>query len=272
MELLGAPKSGFKLTLDVAPMQLTLRSRPDPALLYLVVGAALLLGVAGAVLGAPTRSVLEAGLFAALFSPILLFLVISALRLRATCFVDRERHELVIHEQGYLGHWTWRYPLEEVGSVWLYATPPSSPLEAGRKYLLCLAVGDAAYRLAEGRSAASLETVGSLLARFLGVPLERAERPAPVQAGRRRLLIGVLLYVIPVTAAVALLGLSIPRGADDWAVPSTLAAIVLSQVAALLTLLYYRRHATGDAAVSTPATSVPGEVAPVAAGEPNRVP
>jgi hypothetical protein len=257
VDLLGAPKSGFKLSLDVEPTQLTLRSRLDPALLYLVVGAAVLLGILGALLGAPDRSVVEAGLFAALFSPIALFLVVSAARLRATCVVDRERDELRLQERGYWGGWEQRYPLEQVGAVLLLTTPPSGPLGAGRSYLLCLAVGDGAYVLAEARYTQSLEPAGRLLARFLGVPLDRNDQVVLSTAQRRRLLVGVLLYVVPVTAAVALLGISIPESGDSWAFSTTLSAIVLSQVGALLTLLYYRRRkperAAGEPTVGEPA-------------------
>jgi hypothetical protein len=244
VDLLGAPKSGLKLSVDVAPAQLVLRSRPDPALLYLVLGAAALLGIFGALLAAPARAALEAGLFATLISPIALFLVVSGLRLRATCTVDCERNELRLKERRYLGDWEHIYPLEQVGAVFLLAAPPSGPLDAGRTYQLCLQVPDGAYVLAESGSAGALESTGRLLARFLGVPLERGGHTVVrTSAGRRRLLIGVLLYAIPVTIAVALLSLSIPERPSTWVFPTTLAAIVLSQVGALLTLLYYRRRA-----------------------------
>jgi hypothetical protein len=250
VDLLGAPKSGFRLSVDVAPTQLVLRSRPDPALLYLVLGAAALLGILGAVLAAPERAALEAGLFAALVSPIALFLVVSGLRLRATCIVDCERSELRLKERRYLGEWEHVYPLEQVGAVFLVAAPPSGPLDAGRTYQLCLAVPDGAYVLAESASASALESTGRLLARFLGVPLERdGHTVVRTSAGRRRLLVGVLLYAIPVTVAVALLSVNIPERGASWVFPTTLAAIVLSQVGALLTLLYYRRRVPPHAQV-----------------------
>ncbi len=254
MDLLGAPKSGFKLSVDVAPTQVVVRSRPDPALLYLVLGTAALLGILGAVLAAPARAALEAGLFAALVSPIALFLIVSGLRLRAICTVDCERNELRLKERRYFGSWAHIYPLEQVGPVLLLPAPPSGPLDAGLTYQLCLAVPDGAYVLAESSSAGALESTGRLLARFLGVALER-EGHAVVRtsAGRRRLLIGVLLYAIPVTVAIALLSLSIPERGTTWVFPTTLAAIVLSQVGALLTLLYYRRHAPPPADVEAAA-------------------
>ena len=272
MELLGAPKSGFRLSVDLAPTHLILRSKPDPALLYLVVGAALLLGLLGALLAAPARAALEAGLFAAMFSPIAMFLVFSAARLRATCLVDCERNELRLKERRYLGHWERVYPLEQVGAVFLLAAPPSGPLDAGRAYQLCLAVPDGAYVIAESANAASLESAGRLLARFLGVPLER-EGHAIVRttAGRRRLLIGVLLYAVPATIAITLLSLSIPERGSAWVFPTTLAAIVLSQVGALLTLLYYRRHTPAAPAVPRPAPPV-GAESPVVVGDHEQVP
>jgi len=263
VDLLGAPKSGLKLSVEVAPTQLVLRSRPDPALLYLVLGAAALLGIFGAVLAAPARAALEAGLFAALVSPVALFLVVSGLRLRATCTVDCARNELRLKERRYLGEWEHVYPLEELGAVFLLAAPPSGPLDAGRTYQLCLAVPDGAYVLAESGSLGALESTGRLLARFLGVPLERGGHTVVRRsAGRRRLLIGVLLYAIPITIAVALLSLSIPDRGSTWTFPTTLAAIVLSQVGALLTLLYYRRRA--PAAAPEPAEEpAPEAAAPV---------
>jgi hypothetical protein len=256
VDFLGTPKSGFKLTVDVEPTRLVLRSRPDPALLYLVIGAALLLGLFGAILAAPARAALEAGLFAALFSPIAVFLVLSAARLRASCTVDCERNELRLHERRYLSRWERVYPLEQVSAVFLVAAPPSGPLDAGRTHQLCLAVPDGAYVIAESASAASLESAGRLIARFLSVPLERDGRiVVRAPAGSRRLLVGVLLYAIPVTAILALLSLSIPERGSSWVFPTTLAAIVLSQVGALLTLLYYRRR------VPPPPAETPAAVA-----------
>lgn len=272
MQLLGAPKSGFKLSVDLAPTQLVLHSRPDPALLYLVLGAAVLLGLAGALLAAPARAALEAGLFAALFSPIAVFLVISALRLRATCTVDCERGELRLRERRYVSEWEQTYPLERVGPVFVLAAPPTAPLDAGPTYQLCLAVPDGAYVIAESGNAAFLESVGRLLARFLGVPLERGG-PAVLRApaGRRRLLIGVLLYAIPVTVVLALLSLSIPERGSTWVFPTTMAAIVLSQVGALLTLLYYRRRAPRVAAPPEPLPRGLQETS-AAIGDPDRSP
>jgi hypothetical protein len=272
VDLFGAPKSGMKLSVDVAATQLVLRSRPDPALLYLVLGAAALLGILGAVLAAPERAALEGGLFAALVSPVALFLVISGLRLRATCTVDCERSALRLKERRYLGEWEHVYPLDQVGAVFLLLAPPSGPLDAGRTYQLCLAVPDGAYLLAESDSAAALESPGRLLARFLGVPLERGGHTVVrTSAGHRRLLIGVLLYAVPVTVAVALLSVSIPDRVTTWVFPTTLAAIVLSQVGALLTLLYYRHH------VPPPTETNPGEHAATettapALGEPDGSP
>jgi hypothetical protein len=242
VELLGAPKSGFKLSADVTPATLMLSSRLDPALLYLVVGAAVLLGLVGAALAAPARVVLEAGLFAALFSPIALFLVVSALRIRASCAVDLERGRLRLAESRYLGGWERSYRIEDVGPVLLLSTAPASLPRIGRNYLLCLALPDGAYLLGESPAEESLLLVGRLLAQFLGVPLERHEQAVVAAPGRRRFVVGALLYAVPVTAAVAALSISIPELGSNWVFPTTLAAIVLSQVGAILTLLYYRRR------------------------------
>ena len=269
MDFLGAPKSGFKLSVDVEPTRLVLRSRPDPALLYLVIGAAVLLGLFGALLAAPARAALEAGLFAALFSPIAVFLVLSAARLRATCTVDCERNELRLRERRYLGNWERVYPLEQVGAVFLVAAPPSGPLDAGRTYQLCLAVPDGAYVIAESAGAASLESAGRLVARFLGEPLDRDGRAVVrAPAGRRRLLVGVLLYAVPITVILAMLSLSIPEHGSSWVFPTTLAAIVLSQVGALLTLLYYRRRVPQPPATPPPAAAE----APVAVADREQAP
>jgi hypothetical protein len=145
-------------------------------------------------------------------------------------------------EQGYVGIWERELPLDQVGSVYLLRRTPTAPLGAARSYVLCLAIPDGAYVLAEGIRPESLEFSGHLLARFLGVRLERHDQPAALAAERRRTLVGVLLYTVPVTAAIALLGLSIPQRDARWVFPTILAAIVLSQVGALLTLLYYRRR------------------------------
>ena len=141
----------------------------------------------------------------------------------------------------------------------------------GRSYLLCLAVPGGAYLVAEGPSAGALEPTGQLLARFLGVPLERDVGVVVTVAGRRRLLIGVLLYAAPVTAAITLLGLSIPDSGSRWVFPTTLAAIVFSQVGAILALLYYRRREPAVAATPAPRAQQMGrEHAAVPLGEPER--
>ena len=249
MDLVGESKSGFTLHLELAPAQLVLRSRPDARLLYLVLGAALLLGLLGAVLAAPTREVLEAGLFVALFSPIALFLMLSALGLRAVCTVDRERNSLRWIERSYLGERKGCYSLEQVGNVFLFPGPPGPSPGASRAYLLCLAVPEGAYLVAEGPSRDSLEPTARTLARFLGVALDQNER-AVVSVGRpQRLLVAVLLYAAPVTAAITVLGLSIPPSGAAWVFPTTMTAIVLSQVGAILALLYYRRRGPTVAAL-----------------------
>lgn len=241
-ELVGAPKAGLRLSFSATPTSLVVASRLDPALLYLVLGAAILLGVIGAVLAAPDRSVLQAGLFAALCSPIGLFLMVSALRLRCCCVIDRTRNELRIREHGYFTVWQRRYPLEEVGCVYLLTTAGAELRVGGPYYLLGVAVPDGLYLLAEGRHGPPLEAVGRELARYLGVPLARRERPALAAGGRRRLLVGVLLYTAPVSVAVALLGTYLPDTSSAWALSTTLTAIILSQIGAILALLYYRQR------------------------------
>jgi hypothetical protein len=267
LELLGAPKSGFKLSADVAPTSIVLTSRLDPALLYLVVGAAVLLGLIGAALAAPARAVLEAGLFAALFSPIALFLVISALRLRATCTIDLAADRVKLLERRYLGRWQRDYRLEDIGSVLLLPAAPPGFLGAGRNFLLCLALPDCAYLLGESPSEESLAEPGRLLAQFLGVPFERQAAAAVVATGRRRFAVGVLLYAVPVTAAVAWLSFSIPERGTGWVFPTVLVAIVLSQVGAILTLLYYRRHVPAPAAVNPRAAAGVDPPLPVVRGD-----
>jgi hypothetical protein len=242
MDLLGTPKSGFKVAIEITPTQLVWRSQPDMALLYLVLGAAGILGLVAAVLSAPGHTTLEAGLFATVFSPIALFLAISAIRLRARCTVDLDRDRLTLQEQGYFSSRLLSYALDEVGAVYLLARPPSGPLGPARSFALCLAVPGGAYLLAEGLRSDALESTGQLLARFLGVRLEREEAPLSVSPQRVRALVGVLLYAVPVTAAIALLSLSIPAPDSRWVFPTILAAVVLSQVGALLTLLYYRHR------------------------------
>ena len=249
IELVGAPKTGLRLTIDSTPTRLTLVSRLDPALLYLVLGAAILLGIVGAVWAAPDRSVLQAGLFAALCSPIALFLMISALRLRFVCVVDRARNELRIRERGYLTVWQRRYALENVERVYLLSVDgPEAPF-GGRHYLLSIAVPHGAYLLAEGARLPPLEAMGRELARYLGVPLDQQGHALVDTGSRRRLLIGILLYAAPVSIAVTVLGMYLPESPSAWALPTTLTAIVLSQVGAILALLYYRQRG-GDAAGS----------------------
>jgi hypothetical protein len=107
-----------------------------------------------------------------------------------------------------------------------------------------------------------------VLAQFLGVPLERHEGAVLTTTGRRRLIVGTFLYAVPVTAAVALLSVSIPQTGSNWVFPTTLAAIVLSQVGAILSLLYYRRHVPANTAGASllPPTG-PDPALPIAPGD-----
>ncbi len=122
-------------------------------------------------------------------------------------------------------------------------------------------------------SASARDATGRLLARFLGVPLER-EGHTVVRAsgGRRRLLMGVLLYAIPVTVAIALLSTNLPEHGTSGVFPTTLAAIVLSQVGALLTLLYYRRRAPAPITPELHEHAAGECAAPRALSEPDRLP
>jgi hypothetical protein len=78
---------------------------------------------------------------------------------------------------------------------------------------------------------------------------------------RRGFLIGAVLYAILVTAAVAVFSLSIPDPDSRGVFPATMAAIVLSQVGAILSLIYYRRRAVHESPPAPRASLGSGESA-----------
>src|SRR3954453_9400924 len=98
---IGMPKAGLRVDVQTRPQQWVYRGRANPALLYLVVGTALGLGFAGAVILSPERGVLGSLTFSVLFSPLILFVIYGALRLRSLCVLDRQRRVLRVKERSY---------------------------------------------------------------------------------------------------------------------------------------------------------------------------
>src|SRR5688572_6606709 len=124
---IGMTKAGLRISVQERPQQLIYRGRASPVLLYLVLGTALGLGAIGAITLSPEQGVFGSLTFSLLFSPVILFVIYGAIRLRSLCVVDRQRDLVRVRERSYRGGFQAEFPLDSVQSVRL-AVRPETPI------------------------------------------------------------------------------------------------------------------------------------------------
>src|SRR5204862_286881 len=109
---------------------MSLQALPDPLMLYIVLAAAAVAGVIGALVSSPKAGVVSFLTLVLIFSPLLCVLAFNAIRVRSVCVLDRERDILRIDEQSYTRRLQAVHALEEVEAV-IVRKMPSGPLSSG---------------------------------------------------------------------------------------------------------------------------------------------
>ena len=247
-KMIGDSKSGLALRIQQTPLVMVLEAHPDPLLLIVVLAALVSVGVIDSVATSPAEGVVSFVLFSFLFLPLICVLAFNAVRVKTVCVLDKERMVMQVEERSYTRFVREQYPLQDARAVFVRRLP-SAPLTGdAMTYGLFLELETADYLVASGTNEQAVGQDAWRISRFLGVPLETAdEAPAP----RKRfgvLLTAGLLYLLPLVVAIsALLFLfdQLPRVGPSSLV-GLLAAIVISQIGAILAYAYYRARRPYD--------------------------
>jgi hypothetical protein len=245
--LIGRSKFGLALSMHATPDAMQLTARPDPLLLYVALGTAVTVEVAGTVVSTFETGTVSLLIFALLFSPVICLLVLHNVRVRTTCVLDRNRGVLQINEQSYTRRVHESYPLEHVHAVAVRALPDAPMLGTALSFGLIIVMPRVDYLVACSNNEAALSQDAWRVSRFLGVPLETPLGPAQI---RRHVSIGLILaslalYLTPTLLTISALIVVFEHFPNI--APSLLGlvgAIVVSQFGAILALAYYRagRH------------------------------
>jgi hypothetical protein len=242
-KVIGDPKAGLTLRIVQTPTTMSLEALPDPLMLYIVIAAAIIAGIVGAVASSPKAGVVSFLTLVLIFSPLLCVLAFNAIRVRSRCFLDRERDVLRIDERSYTRRFQAEHHLEEVEGV-AVRKMPSGPLSGGPwSFGLFLVLRDADYMAAWGNNEATIVQDAWRISRFLDLPLETPEEQAPDGEPRRRgvVMTTAMLYLLPIVLAIsALVFVSQEMPGVVPTLAGFLGAIVISQIGAILAVAYYR--------------------------------
>jgi hypothetical protein len=242
-KVIGDPKAGLSLRIRQTEDIMTLDGRPDPALLIVVITAAVTVGIIGSVATSPGYGVVSFLVFAVLFSPLLTVLLINALRIKTHCELDRPHGTLHIDERSFTRRVQEVYPLEEVAAVIVRRLPPAPLIGGGYTHGLFLELPGADYLASCSNNEAHVGQDAWRISRFLNIPLEV---PAEVEGDRpstqpRILLTTAVVYLAPLLLAVLALVFLADRIPNvEPTMIGLLGAIVISQVGAMLAFAYYR--------------------------------
>ncbi len=226
------------------PDLVRLSARPDPLLLYVVLGTAVGVGITGAVATSFQEGIAGFLGFSLLFSPVICLLALNNMRIRSTCTLDKARGVVEIDEQTYTRRVQETFPLREVDVVAVRMLPNAPLLGTASTYGLFIGMRGADYLAACSNNETSLSQDAWRVSRFLGVPLETPLGPAP--AGRRRLsywrmLAAAAIYLIPTLLTVTALVVLFQRlPIAQYSFLGLLGAIIVAQVGAILALTYYQ--------------------------------
>jgi hypothetical protein len=242
--LIGDPKFGLILRINQVPNALRLSARPDPLLLYIVLGTAVAVGIVGSIASSFAVSGLGFLVLALLFSPMILLLALQNLRIRTTCVLDRDRAVIEIDEQSYTRRVRESYPLREVESIAVRILPDGPLLGTAFSFGLFIVMGNVEYLAACSNNEVTLSQDAWRLSRFLGTPLETPLGQARVQ--RRHVPVGLFLvssaiYLVPTFLAIAALILLFEQVPNvEPSLLALLGAIMVSQIGAILAFAYFR--------------------------------
>jgi hypothetical protein len=247
---IGNPKSGLVLRVHQAPEALRLSTRPDPLLLYVVLGTAAAVGIIWAVASSFHVSWLGLLVFVALFSPVICLLVLHTVRIRATCVLDRERGTLEIDEQSYTRRLHQSYPLRDVEAIAVRMLHSGPLLGTASTFGLFMLMPQIEYLAAASNNESSLSQDAWRVSRFLGVSLETPM--GQEQSGQHGVPIGLMLvtialYLVPTLLTISSLILLFERLPNvQPSVLALLGAIIVSQFGAILAFAYYRARRPYD--------------------------
>lgn len=244
LRVVGFPRNGLRVRLHEVGSRLVVAGRADPLLVYFVFGTAICVAVVGSILGSPRYGLAGVMLLSILFAPLVIFAALGAIRLRATCTLDRAGQRIMVEDRSYFGSVARSWDLPDLRGVLLLARAPSSWTAGGPTYELYLDLGGEQYLLNVSRSERAMQREAQRIARFVGVPV-RAERvpasdsraqPGPGHAA----LIG-LLFALPVVLSTGLLAFLVRSQPPTTSLALvSLSALVVAQVGALLAYSYDR--------------------------------
>jgi hypothetical protein len=246
--ILGSPKAGLRVQVHPAPQRLLYRGRANPALLYLVLGTGVGLSLAGSLFLSPESGLLGAVAFSLLLSPVIVFVVYGALRLRTECVVDRPAGLVRVDERAYFSRYRAQFDLAGVREVRLTTRPETQLVGTAAQYGVFLGLPEGFYQVLSSSSERHGRDEAERLGIFLGLPVVRAGPDDGSQAGAERhglrwrtWLMMLVVYVAPIgLAALALQVLFRDATIPQRLMITSLGAVMLSQVGAILAFAYYR--------------------------------
>ena len=239
--VIGEPKAGLALRIQQTPDSMSLSSHPDPLLLYVVIGAAIVMGIVGGVVASPNEGLLSILAFTLLFSPLICVLIFNAVRIKTLCVFDKEGGMLRIDERSFTRRVQEVYPLDTVDSVSVRRLPPG-PLGGASSYGLFVGLRDTDYLAASGNDEAALGQDAWRLSRFLELPLELPRIDDGARRTRARVLLTAgVVYIVPIVIAIsALVFLLDQLPGIEPSLAGLLSAVVISEIGAMLAFAYYR--------------------------------
>jgi hypothetical protein len=239
--VIGEPKAGLALRIQQTPVSISLASRPDPLLLYVVIAAALAMGIIGGVAASPREGIVSFLAFTLLFSPLIVVLVFNALRIKTLCTFDKEAGVLRIDERSFTRRIQEIYPLDAVDSISVRRLP-SAPLGGASSFGMFIGLQDSEYLAASSNDEAAVGQDAWRLSRFLGLPLElpRTEE-ASGRTRARVVLTAAIVYLVPIVIAISALVLLLDQMPGiEPSLAGLLSAVVISEIGAMLAFAYYR--------------------------------
>ena len=246
--VMGMPKAGLRIAIQERPQQRIFHGLASPALLYLVVGTALGLGALGKVTLSPERGSINSLAFSVLFSPVILFVVYGALRLRSSCVVDRQRGRIRVRERSYFSRFEADFALDTAIEVRLAVRPETPIVGTPARYGVYLRLPGGFYQVLAANTEDDAEREADKLAIFMELPVRQDAPPESEDGFEERgpvpwgaWFATVLVYAAPIAVAVAAVymifrDVSLP----ERLMITSLSAIILSQIGAILAFAYNR--------------------------------
>lgn len=242
-KVIGESKTGLAVRIQQSHGAMSIAGQPDPLLLYVVVGASVVVGIIGSIASSPREGIVSFAMFALLFSPLICVLIFHSMRVKTLCVLDKDEGLLHIDEHSYMRGVQEVYPLEEVVCVTVRRLP-SAPLAGGAAtYGLFLGLRDADYLVSSSTNEATVGQDAWRISRFLGVPIETpAARASEGGVNQARLLVTTaFLYLMPILLATLMLIFIFERVPGiEPSLAGLLGAVVISQIAAMIAFAYYR--------------------------------